>query len=83
MSTRSQVIWQGSGDGFVKLTIQNDDVTKLPSANQAMMQDRQGNIWFRGSETLGTVKSNNGIWRYDGVNFKNFTINDGLNGYSV
>jgi ligand-binding sensor domain-containing protein len=52
-------------------------------ANQAMMQDRQGNIWFGGSETLGTVQSNNGIWRYDGVNFKNFTINDGLNGYSV
>ncbi len=44
------------------------------------MQDRQGNIWFGGSEILGTVQSTNGIWRYDGVNFKNFTINDGLRG---
>lgn len=83
LSTRGQGIWRDKGDGFVKLTIQDDDVTKLLQANQAMMQDRQGNIWFGGSETLGTVQSNNGIWRYDGVNFKNFTINDGLNGYSV
>lgn len=48
-----------------------------------MMQDSQGNIWFGGSEDTGTVCSSSGIWRYDGVNFKNFAIKDGLSGYSV
>ncbi len=83
MLTRSQGIWRDSGDGFAKLIIQNDDVTKLLQSNQAMMQDRMGNIWFGGSEVVGTVQNNSGIWRYDGVNFKNFTIQDGLNAFSV
>ena len=83
LSTRSQGIWRDNGDGFAKLTIQDDEVTKLLQANQAMMQDSKGNIWFGGSESQGTVQSNNGIWRYDGVTFKNFTAKDGLNGYSV
>jgi ligand-binding sensor domain-containing protein len=83
LSTRSQGIWRDSGDGFVKLTIQDDDVTKLLQANQAMMQDRKGNIWFGGSEVVGTVQTNSGIWRYDGVHFKNFTIKDGLSAFGV
>jgi ligand-binding sensor domain-containing protein len=83
LSTRSQGIWRDSGDGFVKLTIQDDDVTKLLQANQAMMQDSKGNIWFGGSEVVGTVQTNSGIWRYDGVNFKNFTIKDGLSAFGV
>ncbi len=83
LSTRSQGIWRGNGDGFAKLTIQDDDVTKLLQANQAMQQDRMGNIWFGGSEVVGTVETNSGIWRYDGENFKNFTIKDGLSAYSV
>lgn len=83
LSTRNQGIWRDKGDGFAKLTIQDDDVTKLLQANQAMMQDSKGNIWFGGSETQSTVQTTNGIWRYDGVNFKNFTVKDGLNGYSI
>jgi ligand-binding sensor domain-containing protein len=83
LSTRIQGIWRDSGDGFVKLTIQDDRVTKLLQANQAMMQDSKGNIWFGGSEVVGTVQTNSGIWRYDGVNFKNFTIKNGLSAYGV
>ncbi len=83
LSTRSQGIWRDNGNGFAKLTIQDDDTTKLLQANQAMMQDRMGNIWFSGSEVVGTVQTNSGIWRYDGVNFKNFTIKDGLSAYGV
>jgi ligand-binding sensor domain-containing protein len=83
LSTRIQGIWRDSGDGFVKLTIQDDDVTKLLQANQAMMQDSKGNIWFGGNEVVGTVQTNSGIWRYDGVNFRNFMIRDGLSAYAV
>jgi ligand-binding sensor domain-containing protein len=83
LSTRIQGIWRDSGDGFVKLTIQDDDVTKLLQANQAMKQDSIGNMWFGGSEVVGTVQTNSGIWRYDGVNFKNFMIKDGLSAYGV
>lgn len=83
LSTRSQGIWRNTGDGFVKLHIQDDKIGELLQVNQAMMQDRSGNIWFGGSESVGTVQSNGGIWRYDGVNFKNFTIEDGLSTYGV
>jgi ligand-binding sensor domain-containing protein len=83
LSTRSQGIWRDRGDGFAKLIIQDDDVSKLFQCNQAMMQDRTRNIWFGGSEVVGTVQTNSGIWRYDGVNFKNFTIKDGLSAYGV
>ena len=83
LSTRSQGTWRDSGDGFVKLTIKDDDVTNLLQANQTMMLDRKGNLWFGGSEVEGTVQTNSGIWRYDGENFKNFTNKDGLSSYSV
>lgn len=36
LSTRSQGIWRDKGDGFAKLTIQDDKVTELLQANQAM-----------------------------------------------
>ena len=52
-------------------------------SNQAFIQDSLGNIWFGGSEIVGTVQTNSGVWRYDGVNFKNFTIKDGLSSYGV
>lgn len=83
LSTRSQGIWRDDGDGFEKLIIQDVKVTKLLQANQAMMQDRRGNLWFGGSEVMGSVQTNSGIWRYDGVNFKNFTVKDGLSAFSV
>ena len=83
LSTRIQGIWRDSGGGFAKLTIQDNDVTELLQANQAMMQDSKGNIWIGGSEVVGTVQTNSGIWRYDGVNFKNFTIKDGLSAFGV
>lgn len=83
LSTRSQGIWRNKGDGFAKLTIQDDKVTELLQANQAMQQDSLGNMWFGGSEVVGAVHTNSGVWRYDGMNFKNFTIKDGLSAFSV
>ena len=47
------------------------------------MHDRLGNVWFGGNETVGTVETNSGIWRFDGLNFKNYTVEDGLSVYSV
>lgn len=34
------------------------------------LQDRKGNLWF--------ATTNNGVYRYDGKFFKNFTVKDGL-----
>lgn len=83
LSTRSQGIWRNDGQGFTKFSIQDDRVTELLQCNQAMMQDGKGNIWFGGSESLGSVQTNSGIWRYDGEKFQNFTDSDGLSAYSV
>ncbi len=83
LSTRSQGLWRDDGSGFARFSVQDDRVTGLLQCNQAMMQDRLGNIWFGGSETVGTVETNSGIWRYDGTNFKNYTAKDGLGVYGV
>ncbi len=42
---------------------------------QCNLQDRKGNLWF--------TTSSNGVYRYDGKSFKNFTIKDGLLGNNV
>ncbi|UPT69784.1 MAG: hypothetical protein M0D53_11575 [Flavobacterium sp. JAD_PAG50586_2] len=39
------------------------------------MQDKAGNLWF------GT--SNNGLYKYDGESFSQFTVNDGLNSNKI
>ena len=85
LSTRSQGLWRGSEDegGFSKFVFPDERVTKLLQCNQALMQDRAGNVWFGGSETVGTVESNSGIWRYDGAKFRNYTDKDGLGVYGV
>ena len=83
LSTRSKGVWRGDGQGFVKFTILDDRVSSLLQCNQTMMQDSLGNTWLGGSETLGTVQTNSGIWRYDGLKFENFTIKDGLSAYGV
>ena len=36
----------------------------------SLLEDREGNMWF------GTIGA--GVFRHDGVNFKNFTVDDGL-----
>ena len=83
LSTRSHGVWRGDSQGFVKFTILDDRVSSLLQCNQTMMQDSLGNMWFGGSELLGTVQTNSGIWRYDGMKFENFTIKDGLSVYGV
>ena len=47
------------------------------------MVDKLGNIWFSGEEKLSTVESEGGIWRYDGKDFENYTVNDGMGKYFV
>jgi ligand-binding sensor domain-containing protein len=83
LSTRSQGIWRDNGDGFAKVAIQDAVATNLLQANLGMIEDGKGNLWFGGSEASGTVRTTCGIWRYDGMNFQNFTIKDGLSEYSV
>ena len=48
-----------------------------------MLVDKAGNVWFNGEEQTSTVKSEDGIWRYDGSTFKNFGSKEGLGKYSV
>ena len=42
---------------------------------QYAMQDKVGNLWF------GTTE--NGLYKYDGKTFKQFTVNDGLNSNNI
>lgn len=48
-----------------------------------VMVDKSGNIWFNGEEKQSTTESNDGIWRYNGKEFKNLAVNDGLGKYFV
>jgi ligand-binding sensor domain-containing protein len=43
-----------------------------------MLCDAAGNLWFCGNEGDKTYESKNGIWRYDGKNFVNFSTAEGL-----
>ena len=40
-----------------------------------MIEDKNGNLWF--------CTDGEGVWRYDGESFKNFTTEDGLINNSV
>jgi ligand-binding sensor domain-containing protein len=82
LMTRSKGMWRFNGTGFERITKMDGRGTDLLENNQAMMEDRGGNMWFGGGEGE-SVESNGGIWRYDGKNFTNFTIKDGLGDYSV
>lgn len=42
---------------------------------QCSLQDRKGNLWF--------ATTSNGIYRYDGKSFTNFTTKDGLNSNAI
>jgi len=42
---------------------------------QCSLQDRKGNLWF--------ATTSNGVYRYDGKTFKNFTTKDGLNSNAI
>jgi ligand-binding sensor domain-containing protein len=82
LTTRHKGVWRSSGTEFERIANLDERNTDILQNNQAMMQDRAGNIWFGGGEGEG-VESNGGIWRFDGANFKNYTAKDGLGDYSV
>lgn len=48
-----------------------------------MLEDKNGNIWFAGTEKPGTVESVDGIWRYNDKGYTNFNTKDGLGKYFV
>jgi ligand-binding sensor domain-containing protein len=43
-----------------------------------MLCDAAGNLWFCGSEANKTYENKDGIWRYDGKNFVNFSTAEGM-----
>ncbi|MFH1320360.1 MAG: two-component regulator propeller domain-containing protein [Bacteroidota bacterium] len=73
--------WLGSESGIAKMTNgqikvftrKNEDNINLGIATNtySVAEDRSGNLWFA---TRGS-----GLFRYDGSDFKKYTINDGLN----
>ena len=62
------------GDSNNEMQKQKNDSIQLKkgrnSVVQRFMQDKSGNLWF------GTT--NNGLYKYDGKSFTQYTINDGL-----
>jgi ligand-binding sensor domain-containing protein len=83
LSTRIQGIWRLAGKGFEKFQVQDERVTRLLQANQTMMQDSKGNLWFGGGEVSGGIASNSGIWKYDGTRFQNIQIPGGFGVWSM
>jgi ligand-binding sensor domain-containing protein len=83
-------IWAGNngdglfrydGQGFTNFSreknLHNPDFEKYPIGKPGLLSrvwtiadDKQGNLW------VGTI--DNGVWRYDGKTFTNFTTKDGL-----
>lgn len=49
----------------------------------ALLQDTKGNLWFSGEEDEDGFTSVDGVWRYDGTTFTNFSIKDGMADYGV
>lgn len=82
------LMWQGLafltffGYGQVKTKVNTGQLTLLKSQSKnpgdnvhCSLQDRKGNLWF--------ATTADGIYRYDGRFFTNFTTKDGLNSNSV
>ena len=57
--------------------------TEKTNIGNPLLLDSAGNLWFNGEEKLSTVKNENGIWRYDGRAFQNYTLNEGISQYFV
>ncbi len=57
--------------------------TKKVGIGNPILVDKKGNIWFNGEEKLSTVESDGGIWCYDGKNFTNLGIKNGMSKYFV
>lgn len=74
IGTRHRGAWRYDGHTFM----QEKDGLGCPQ-----IMDRAGNIWFGGSENKDGYSSDNGIWRFDGRSYTNFTTKDGLGNYGT
>ncbi len=76
LGTRNQGVMKYDGENFTKVAV------KASIAISGYI-DKSGAIWFSGGEDKNGYGGENGIWRYDGKSFTNFTTKDGLGNYSV
>jgi ligand-binding sensor domain-containing protein len=57
--------------------------TEKTGIGNPIMADKSGNVWFTGEEKSGTIESEEGIWRYNGKTFENFSTKNGMSYYTV
>lgn len=76
LGTRDQGLWHYDQKAFSRVMVRKD-------LNTPLLLDRSGNLWFSGEESEDGVKGRNGIWRYDGRTFKNYSTKEGLGNYGV
>lgn len=72
---KSDNIWAGTGEGDINIIYQREKTVikkseNLKSTIYAITEDKSGLVW------IGT--QDNGIYAYDGTNYHNFTMQDGL-----
>ena len=75
-SGRHNGVFHYDGETFNKFTEKTD-------IGSAIFKDTKGNLWFDGGEKLNAIESINGLWRYDGTIFTNFSSSDGMGKNSV
>lgn len=57
--------------------------TEKTNLGSPVLMDEKGNIWFTGEESENPIESLDGVWRYDGSSFLNYSRSNGLENYSV
>ena len=57
--------------------------TQKTGIGNSILCDSKGNIWFTGAESNTDYENKEGIWRYDGKDFKNFSAKEGMGNYFV
>ena len=51
--------------------------TEKVGIGNPILVDKQGNVWFNGEEKQYSTETKEGIWRYDGNEFKNYQVDMG------
>jgi len=74
LGTRHRGTWRYDGHTFIQ---------EKEGLGSPVIMDKDGNIWFSGSENRDGYSAVNGIWRFDGTSYTNFTTKDGLGNYGA
>lgn len=74
LGTRHRGTWRYDGRTFTQ---------EKEGLGSPEIVDKAGNIWFSGSESRDGYSAANGIWRFDGTSYTNFTTKDGLGNYGA